>query len=692
MQSVGWTRLRWTMTEILSPSHRDTLHQAQAILNRTLSIEEAFWKQKAGARWTYSVAGPDGFSSHFFQVCWDIVSEDVFQAVLDFFAGGHLPKDFVATSVVLLPKRDNASPQSGFISRRLIGDNVLLAQELLHTLDTKVRGGNVILKLDMAKAYDRMDWNFLISIMEGFGFDALWIDRIRRCISECRFSILINGRPCGFFSSSRGLRQVDPISPSLFIIAADYFSRLLIQQYQHIPSMAYIHVGDALISHLSFADDMIIFVNGQKQFVRRVLQCIEHYEGASGLWDSRDNALRLHWKRWKDLCIPTVEGGLGFRRLQDLVDTLSLKLWWLFRSQRSLWAQFLLSKYCKDTHPLLTTIPYNASTVWKRLKHIGQQAETHIAWQLGRGQIFFWHDCWMGESTLADQHPHLTHSSIQVRELFDDTGWNISRLLQLVPYIILEQIGDIPITAEVQDQIMWKDTSDGRFATKSSWQLVRTGHTIQAVYEGFQYRFQSWRFSGQFVRQGHIRTIVPLLILWFTWIARNDAKIPGYLYGTETDHLESVSHYLSTTYVPFISGYSLAWRYGYYSSIWYLSYYSIPTSFLFWFIGVLHQGDLTRSTLMDASKMDLRVEEGLLEIHQRIVLSDLWIEADSTLAIHCITRGGGPWSIQAILRHIRHLLTFDHDTISHIYREGNQVADLLALEGWDRRCYFEYNA
>ncbi|KAL2481154.1 Uncharacterized protein Adt_34120 [Abeliophyllum distichum] len=78
-------------------------------------------------------------------------------------------------------------------------------------------------------------------------------------------------------------------------------------------------------------------------------------------------------------------------------------------------------------------------------------------------------------------------------------------------------------------------------------------------------------------------------------------------------------------------------------------------------------------------------------IAQRLVLSDLWIESDSTLAIHCITRGGGHWSIQVTLRHIRHLLTFDRDTISHIYREGNKVADLLASEGWDHRCYFTYS-
>ncbi|KAL2455920.1 Uncharacterized protein Adt_47033 [Abeliophyllum distichum] len=69
-------------------------------------------------------------------------------------------------------------------------------------------------------------------------------------------------------------------------------------------------------------------------------------------------------------------------------------------------------------------------------------------------------------------------------------------------------------------------------------------------------------------------------------------------------------------------------------------------------------------------------------------LSDLWIEFNSTLAIHCITRGGGPWSIQATLRHIRHLIAFDRDTISHIILEGNQVTDLLTSENWNSHCYF----
>ncbi|KAL2485304.1 Uncharacterized protein Adt_30060 [Abeliophyllum distichum] len=91
----------------------------------------------------------------------------------------------------------------------------------------------------------------------------------------------------------------------------------------------------------------------------------------------------------------------------------------------------------------------------------------------------------MDESTLANQHLHLPYSSIQVRDLFDDTGWSTDRLLELVSYTIAEQVRSIHIIVAVHNQIMWKDTSDGRFATKSAlaassyWQLV---HTIQAVY------------------------------------------------------------------------------------------------------------------------------------------------------------------------------------------------------------------
>ncbi|KAL0293793.1 UNVERIFIED_CONTAM: hypothetical protein Sangu_3231000, partial [Sesamum angustifolium] len=137
------------------------------------------------------VAGPDGFGAVFFHICWEIIAEDVFGAVTEFFRGEKMPKGFTATTISLIPK--TASPtcwseyrsislcnvtnkictklmtirlghvlpkvislsQSGFVLGRLLSDNVILAQELIHSLESRRPDANVVFKLDMAKAYDR---------------------------------------------------------------------------------------------------------------------------------------------------------------------------------------------------------------------------------------------------------------------------------------------------------------------------------------------------------------------------------------------------------------------------------------------------------------------------------------------------------------------------------------------------------
>ncbi|XP_020546909.1 uncharacterized protein LOC110011305 [Sesamum indicum] len=100
---------------------------------------------------------------------------------------------------------------SGFVPGKLIADNILLAQEMTHHLDMSHSKGNLILKLDMSKAYDRVNWKFLYMILEKMGFPTRFIILIKHAIEHCWFTILVNGEPSGFFKSSQGLRQGDPI-------------------------------------------------------------------------------------------------------------------------------------------------------------------------------------------------------------------------------------------------------------------------------------------------------------------------------------------------------------------------------------------------------------------------------------------------------------------------------------------------
>lgn len=109
---------------------------------------------------------------------------------------------------------------------RQILDGVLIANECIHSRHKDEIPG-IICKVDLEKAYDRVDWNFLNYMMCRMGSGGKWRGWIQECVRIAHFFVLVNGVPKGFFQAQRGLRQGDPLSPFLFAIVGEALSRMI---------------------------------------------------------------------------------------------------------------------------------------------------------------------------------------------------------------------------------------------------------------------------------------------------------------------------------------------------------------------------------------------------------------------------------------------------------------------------------
>jgi hypothetical protein len=116
--------------------------------------------------------------------------------------------------------------QNGFVPSQQILDSIISVHENLHSLVISKKEG-FLLKLDLSKAYDRVDWDFLLCVLEAYSFNKIFLDLVHMLVSSATFLVLINGSPSPFFHASRGLRQGDPLSPILFVIMAECLGRFI---------------------------------------------------------------------------------------------------------------------------------------------------------------------------------------------------------------------------------------------------------------------------------------------------------------------------------------------------------------------------------------------------------------------------------------------------------------------------------
>ena len=116
------------------------------------------------------------------------------------------------------------------------------------------------LKLDISKAYDRVEWSFLRAVMIKMGFNDRWVALVMKCIISVTYSLLINGEPLGDIKPSHGICQGDPLSPYLFLLCSEGLHRMIQKATERgeIQGVSIYRNGPKL-THLFFADDSLLF-------------------------------------------------------------------------------------------------------------------------------------------------------------------------------------------------------------------------------------------------------------------------------------------------------------------------------------------------------------------------------------------------------------------------------------------------
>lgn len=263
--------------------------------------------------------GPDGFNMLCIKKGWKFMKGEIMTFLAEFHKNGRLPKCINSSFITLVPKVENpiglsdyrpisligcmykilskvlaarlkvtipvvvGEVQSAFTGGKNIQDGILIANEVVDSWK-KERKQGLIIKLDFQKAFGNLNWNYTLEMMMIMGFPNKWILWIKECLSSSWIYVLVNGSSSLDFQMEKGVRQGDPLSPFLFIIAVEGLNWMFKNAVSQ-GSLCGLAMGNAgpIITHLQFADDTLVFCKAILEEVQTVKSLLCEFEEISGL-------------------------------------------------------------------------------------------------------------------------------------------------------------------------------------------------------------------------------------------------------------------------------------------------------------------------------------------------------------------------------------------------------------------------